>query len=249
MLAHSIFTVDMVLGMGSTAPDGTRFTHMDQGLQALSNESQYKHLTLKRLPFLEDTSAPNLKSINLEGMTDRTATAQDNRPLSKNERKFNQLLHLYEIKYKQITDEFLKQPSQTSAEIKAQLQFELNCINNSLMETADAINQESQDDVRKAGPGPLQDALKNQRDRVSSILRERFTGLTDSKPFLNLLGQAEDTGLRMTSNYYYYLVYIIVGVTVALLTLHAISEDGGLATGSVIFVLLLIYIFAKYFVR
>ena len=235
----------MVLGMGSTAPDGTRFTHMDQGQQALSNEAEYKHFTLRRLPFLEDTSAPYLKSINLEGMTDRVAATQSGRPLSKNERKFNELLHLYEVKYQQITDEFLKQPSQTSAEIKAQLQFELNCINNSLMETASAIHDESQDDVDKAGPGPLQDALKAQRARV----REAFTGMNDTKPLVSLLGQAEDTGLRVTSNYYYLIVYVLVAITVAMLTLHAISEEGGLATGSVILTLLLIYIFAKYFVR
>jgi len=224
-------------------------THLDQGRRVERNRDLYDVMVQQRLAGIEDTTAPNLGSI-MEAMTGLESLGTgwfkaDARTVAAlaEEKEFNSKLQQYNTLMQRLNEEYLKPAADTSEEKKQRMKHELNQLNRELFDLASAVTQNMVQ---------IQDAaVQQQASKVSkfiqSIQANKATNAQLEKSLVTYSGQQESSAFRLTSNWYIYLVWIIVGATIAGLTLRLVLDANAdlPSTGFLIMLILVVYFFSR----
>jgi hypothetical protein len=231
-------------------------TNLDlkQGKAFEKYENDVKINTFERLPYLELTSMPGLLSINEAFNGDDSVVAKNKHftsQLTQNESDFNKSLSEYSTLQKNlVSGAFHHNVDENS--------------NNQIMSRLGELNKDLVDQAKKISADMAN--LQVDDDSIKEYIKKQRTNLNDYIQTLdannaninnaninnaninnanNANGMSENSKLIRTSNQYYYLMWIIVLITIISLFLYILTSDLVTNTLSVIIMLMVIFLLAR----
>jgi len=232
---------------------------LQQGKSFEKYENDVKNNTFERLPYLELTSMPGLLSINEAFNGDDSILAKNKHftaELTQNESDFNKRLSEYSTLQKNlVSGAFHHNVDENS--------------NNQIMSRLGELNKDLVDQAKKISAGMAN--LQVDDDSIKEYIKKQRTNLNDYIQTLdannaninnaninnaninnaninnanNANGMSENSKLIRTSNQYYYLMWIIVLITIISLFLYILTSDLVTNTLSVIIMLMVIFLLAR----
>jgi hypothetical protein len=226
---------------------------LSQGQSFLKYEDDVKRNTFKRLPFLELTSMPGLFSINEAFNGDDSLLAKNTvikQDVSQHEQAFNKTLSEYSNLQQNLADSSLYHNTDKTSVNK--IMTKLSELNANLIDYAKKINNDisqlSTDD------STLKKYVTDQQEKLAkyiAALDEQSQNMSGGKAYdaRNPKVSAGVRGERNTNdprtyNRNYYLMWFILGITIACLFMYILTSDLVMNTLVVIICLMIIYILA-----
>jgi len=225
---------------------------LKQGQMFIRYEDDVTTKVFERLPYLQLTSMPGLYSINeaLNG-DDSVLAANKNITdnISENETGFNKTLSEYSTLQKTLESSNLFNMNKDNNDVNdnnKDIVNRLSELNNKLVSHAKIISSEISnlkvdDDSLKRNINEQQTHLNN----YINTLEEQKRELPKRNDMITANGMKENTGLIRKSNEYYYLMWVIVLITVFSLFMYILTSDLVQNTLIVIICLMIIYILAR----
>jgi hypothetical protein len=217
-----------------------------QGKEYLTYNDKLAPQVFKRLKFLQVSSIPGLLSIN-EAMHDSdSVNKHDTKLLTnehitadivKNENAFNKSLSEYGSLQQNLANSNLYH--NVDASVTATILDKLAALNTQLLQHAHRINADMSN--LHVSDAELQNHIATQQAHVNQYIQT----LGEQGTVLN--GMGEHASLDRTTNYYHYLLWLIVLVTVCAFGLYILTSDVVLKTLLLIICVMVIYLLSTLF--
>ncbi len=220
--------------------------HIEQGISFRNYSNNYLNSTENDHSLLSNSFFPELFDDNIEGTKPLMEGLIPSMPIDTN---YNKLFNEYRTLYNTYNSE-LRTPTATKTVTAAQLSTKYN-------ELVAAAQQLITDiaDLKTEGPtkrGSVEDTIKNIQTKLTELSQQHIavnpTNSNAQKIADTLNGQMETVTLKMTSIYYFYIVYFLVAVTIIGMTFNLLVNPNADVIKSVYVVggILAIYVIAKY---
>ena len=235
------------LGISSDKKLRVKNSDLAQGLAYINYNDLTRSRVLNRLPFLQVSSIPGLFSIN-EAMNDKNSINKNDTIIShnqntttdiiNNENAFNKSLSEYANLQQILESNNLYQ--KVDASVTATILSKLSDLNLQLTQHAKRINA----DMSKLDVSDMD--LKKHISKQQTDLNNYIHNLDEQRELMDTVdGMDESTTLTRKSNQYYYLMWIIVLITILSLSIYILTSDLVINTIVVIIALIVIYLLSR----
>ena len=217
-----------------------------QGQEAQAFISGY---TRHRLPYLQVTSAPFLKSVN-ESMQDHMSLRGSGRPsvnaqVTEAEKAFNQVLTKYSALEIAYMDARMHNENPSTLQ---QMRLDLSSLNAELVNLAKQISRDI--DSLPVRDDEMRNEIKEQQHMLDDYI-DQLQADTDKllAEVHSVSAQQEDAVLLYKSTHLQYLVWLFLSVTVVAITANMLMNDNAQVISGmfIIGLLLFIYVVSKHF--